>query len=127
MQMYFYSLIGIFFGVIFLRVLFDIVVLSRRLRIFVRGKLIGVTFFSNAIVLLLLACIAEPLMNYRWLLFMTQLLLVMGIEAPIYQIFFPTKSWYDIVISLLIARFLFALFSTGVSILLMYFLQGALF
>ncbi len=127
MQLYFYPLIGIFLGVLFLRVLFDIVVLSRRLRISIGSRLIGVTFLSNAIVLFLLAIVAMPLMNYSWVLFMIQLLLVAGIEAPIYQIFFRTKSWYNIVLSLLIARFLFALFSTGFSILLLYLLQDAFF
>ncbi len=118
MQLYFYPLIGIFLGALFLRVLFDIVVLSRRLRISIGSRLIGVTLLANAIVLFSLAIVAGPLMNYGWLLFMIQLLLVMGIEAPIYQIFFPTKSWYEICLSLLIARFLFALFSIGFSILL---------
>ena len=118
MQLSFYPLIGILLGVFFLRVLFDIVVLSRRLRISIDGRLIGVTFFVNIVVILLLAGIAEPLMNYGGLLFMIQLLLVTGIEAPIYQIFFPTKSWYDIFLSLLIARFLFALLSMGFTITL---------
>ncbi len=87
---------------------FKMWIVSKRLSIRFDWRLCGVTILSDVAVMIAgTACLALFIPDTRLLLFMLQLLLVFGIEAPIYQIFYRSKLWNDVVGALLIARALF--------------------
>ena len=89
---------------------FKMWIVSKRLSIRFDWRLCGVTILSDIAVMIAgTACLSIFIPDTRVLLFMLQLLLVLGIEAPMYQIYYRTKSWNDIVGALLISRALFML------------------
>lgn len=103
------------------RVFFDAFVLHKRLRLSFNKKLLSVAFFTNSLALMVISIASMPLIEHSWAIFLIQILFLMGIEAPVYQIYYRNKSWYNLCISLLIARLGFALIAIAVGIIIMQF------
>ncbi len=111
------ALLAAFIG----RVCFDAFVLHKRLRLAFNNKLLSVAFLTNSLAVVVISLAAMPLIDHSWAIFLIQILFLMGIEAPIYQLSYCNKSWYALSMSLLLARLGFALIVMLVAILIIQF------
>ena len=100
------------------RILFDAYVLHKRIGIAFNQKLVSVSAFTNTLALLVTSIAAIPLMEIPWAIFSLQVGFLMAIEAPLYQLFYRTRSWKSLAFNLILARFLLVLITTLVAILL---------
>ena len=112
--------------VFILRILFDAFIMQRRLRMRFSRKLFSVSLLSNTLALGIVSIISIPLIENSWVIFLVQILFLMAIEAPLYQVFYRKRSWYDLSVTLLISRFLFSIIAAGVRIIAILTLQGSL-
>lgn len=113
-------LIGCMVFIAFLsRVVFDAFVIHKRLRLACTIKLLSIALLTNILAVIIISAVSLPFINHSWAIFMIQILFLMGIEAPMYQLFYRTKSWYAFAMSLLLARLCLALIVIVIGIVAM--------